>query len=152
MFLRAIVLGQIQLRTPGQNLSETTPCLYEIVVDPKSEPKLSELQCEPLMFLSGAFTKSQLRWHIGQKELYPLVYMLKKYSHVLHDSQKTVNLYTDHVALKNIIAPKSGNKNHSARLSRWALLIQEIRLRVMTVTSGDNALCDLLTRWGADVL
>ena len=54
------------------------------------------------------------------------------------------------VALKNIIKPLGeANKNYLASLTRWALMIQKLCLRVFTVTSEKNGLVDFLTRAGA---
>ena len=47
-------------------------------IDPLPEGQrkinLNDLQARPLMFMSGKFRGAQTRWHVSQRELYPIVH------------------------------------------------------------------------------
>ena len=63
---------------------------------------------------------------------------------------KRVNVYTDHRNLKPILeAGLNPNKIHLQRLNRWGMLIQNADLNIFHISSVENALADLFTRWGA---
>ena len=106
-----------------------------------------DLPVSPLLFLSGKFNGSQLKWHISQKEIYPIIFAFVKAKHLLMTSLRTINIFTDHRSLLHIFDPTvSKNKNHNERLLRWTLIIQQVRTRFFHISSDDNILCDLLSR------
>ena len=110
---------------------------------------LLDLKVHPVVFMSGAFTASQGKWHIGQKELYPIIRSFTRCNHLLNDPTKTLNIITDHSALRFILKPEIAKKRaHAERLQRWALILQRLRCRIFVVPSCENAFADLLTRWG----
>jgi len=119
------------------------------LTDETTKLEFDTMEPEPLMFFSGKFTKSQKKWHITQKEMYPIIYIFNRVDFLLKNPSKTVNIGTDHQALKYILNPKlTKNKNHSERLSRWALTIQSVRTRIFHVPAAQNKFADLLSRWG----
>ena len=110
---------------------------------------LLDLAVRPVLFMSGGFTSSQSKWHIGQKELYPIIKSFTRCQHLLLDPTKTLNIVTDHSALKYILRPeKAKRRAHAERLQRWSLILQRLRCRIFVVPSCENAFADLLTRWG----
>jgi len=122
-------------------------------VDPIPEDQkkinLADLKAKPLMFMSGKFRGSQTRWHISQRELYPIVHSFYRFDFLLLNSRKTVNIVTDHSALQYILDPTlAKNKTHAERLSRWALCIQQVRTRVFHNPGTQHQFADLLSRWG----
>ena len=86
---------------------------------------LATLIPKPLVFLSGKFNKTQIKWHISQKELYPIVYAHNRLSWLLLGHPGPIYVYTDHANLRNILHPhKTAKTQHLERLRRWALLFQ----------------------------
>ena len=68
---------------------------------------------------------------------------------MLVDPNNEVSIFTDHAALKYILKPESAkNKNYSERLTRWALTIQQVNSKVFNISSTQNAMADILTRFG----
>ena len=123
-------------------------CMAETEDLMKQDVKL--LRPKPMMFLSGKFSKTQQRWHISQKEIYPIIYSFKRIPFLVMGHPKRVNVYTDHRNLKPILeAGLNPNKIHLQRLNRWGMLIQNADLNIFHISSEENALADLFTRWGA---
>ena len=74
----------------------------------------------PIQFISKAFKREQLRCDTPEKEEYAIFYALKKLEHLLRDVKFT--LRTDHKNLTFL------NKEHSGKVQRWKLAIQEYDL------------------------
>ena len=110
---------------------------------------LTNLEAQPLMFMSGKFKKNQTRWHISQRELYPIIHAFHRFAFLLMNPSKTINIVTDHAALRYILDPSiAKNKSHAERLTRWALTIQQVRTRIFHNPGKDHQFADLLSRWG----
>ena len=119
-----------------------------LINDDVQEIDLKNIAIEPVMFMSGKFNTSQSRWHISQKELYPIIKTLLRNKYMLLGN-KTVNVFTDHHALKYLIDPtKKKNANHRTRLLRWVVLVQQYRTRAFFVKGKDNRMADILSRRG----
>ena len=102
----------------------------------------------PLMYMSGKFTATETRWHICQKELFPLISLFKKHNFLVTGHPRPVRVYTDHKNLVPILRPKwTGKVNHLDRLRRWALLLQGADLLITHVKGEDNTFADMLSRW-----
>ena len=115
----------------------------------ESVDNFDELDFSPLFFLSEKFSKQQLKWHIGQKKLFPVIYSFHRFRHLLVDPGKDINIFTDHASLRYILRPNEmKNRNYSERLTRWALTIQQVRCKIFNLSSTKNAMADLMTRWG----
>ena len=107
-----------------------------------------ELPVKPLMFLSGKFKKSEINWHVSQKELYPIIYAFKRVSWLLTGHPGFIAVYTDHKNLKHLLMPETeANMCHLERLRRWALQMQQAEVWVTHIKGTDNFFADLLTRW-----
>eukprot|EP00924_Labyrinthula_sp_SR-Ha-C_P009982 snap_masked-scaffold_21-processed-gene-5.42-mRNA-1 protein AED:0.45 eAED:0.45 QI:0/-1/0/1/-1/1/1/0/1856 len=106
---------------------------------------------KPLMFLSGTFTASELRWHIASKELYPIIYAFERVGFLLRTHPGGLFVYTDHRALLSILRVKENEKRiYWDRLYRWAIRLQSVDLTVFHIPSRDNFVSDLLTRWAVE--
>eukprot|EP00924_Labyrinthula_sp_SR-Ha-C_P013161 maker-scaffold_12-snap-gene-11.22-mRNA-1 protein AED:0.27 eAED:0.30 QI:0/0/0/1/0.5/0.2/5/0/868 len=88
------------------------------------------LKPRPLIFLSGEFTPSETRWHISSKELCPLIYSFQRIGFLLRTHIGGIYVYTDHKALISVV--------------RSADLV------IFHISSRDNFVSDLLTRWATD--
>ena len=101
---------------------------------------------QPLVFLSGRFSGSQLNWPIIDKECFAIVAAFKKVPYLL---QKTV-VHTDHKNLTYILSPQEINPNiplHNAkRVYRWALELNCFDYRIEHIKGEHNILADLLSR------
>lgn len=110
---------------------------------------LMKLKVKPLFFLSGSFKKTQLKWHIGQKEIYPIIYALKRFDDFLVPPNKNLVIFNDHASLKFVLNPsRVKNLNHLNRLNRCGITIQRVITRVISISSKEKVFADLLTRWG----
>jgi hypothetical protein len=104
---------------------------------------------EPLCFLSGNFTGSQLRWSTVEKEAYPIITALDKLDHFLK-REEGFELFTDHRNLTYILNPERDlNKINSDRLHRWASQLMSFRYVIHHITGELNHWPDLLSRWGS---
>eukprot|EP00924_Labyrinthula_sp_SR-Ha-C_P014664 maker-scaffold_74-snap-gene-0.21-mRNA-1 protein AED:0.29 eAED:0.30 QI:0/0/0/1/1/1/2/0/505 len=107
------------------------------------------LQPKPMMFLSGSFSVSETRWHIASKELYPIVYAFERIGFLLRTHSGGIYVYTDHRSLLSVIKTKENEKRiYWDRLYRWAIRLQSVDMTVFHISSRDNFVSDLLTRWG----
>ena len=98
-------------------------------------------------FLSKALAKSQLRWHVSEKELYAVVYALQKWRHLL--IQRKFTLYTDHRNLKCLFELRDAYAN--GRLVRWAVILSEFHFECVFISGTANVPADFLSRSGAYV-
>ena len=71
-----------------------------------SEKDLPSKIHEPLAFLSGSFTGSELNWGMIEKEAFPIIEALDKLRHFLLNDDGFV-LFTDHRNLIFIFDPTS---------------------------------------------
>eukprot|EP00924_Labyrinthula_sp_SR-Ha-C_P015635 snap_masked-scaffold_4-processed-gene-5.41-mRNA-1 protein AED:1.00 eAED:1.00 QI:0/-1/0/0/-1/1/1/0/251 len=107
------------------------------------------LKPRPIMFLFGSFSSSELRWHILSKELYPIIYAFERIGFVLRTHSGGIYIYTDHRALLSIVRIKQNERRiYWDRLYRWILRLQSVDLTIFHISSIDNFVSDLLTRWG----
>jgi len=104
---------------------------------------------EPLCFLSGNFTGSQLRWATVEKEAFPIIHALDKLDHFLK-REDGFELFTDHRNLTYILNPdRDLNKINSDRLHRWTSQLMCFRFVIHHITGELNYWPDLLSRWGS---
>ena len=106
---------------------------------------------EPLACMSGTFKNSQERWHIKEKEAYPILVAAQKLRHMLRRS-KGFYLFTDHRNLVYLFDPKSRKnlmKSADDRVSRWTFILMGYNYQVEHIPGEDNVVADLLSRWGA---
>eukprot|EP00924_Labyrinthula_sp_SR-Ha-C_P007173 maker-scaffold_8-snap-gene-11.35-mRNA-1 protein AED:0.19 eAED:0.23 QI:0/0/0/1/0/0/3/0/702 len=106
------------------------------------------LKPRPIMFLSGSFSSSELRWHISSKELYTIIYVFERIGFILRTHSGGIYIYTDHRALLSVVRIKQKERRiYWDRLYRWILRLQSVDLTIFHISSRDNFVSDLLTRW-----
>ena len=93
----------------------------------------------PVEFISKAFTPVQLRWSIPEKEAYAIFYAVRRWDHLLRDIYFV--LRTDH---KNLVY--LNEKDASAKIKRWKLLIQEYNFDIEHIAGTLNIIADAFSR------
>ncbi|KAJ3656460.1 hypothetical protein Zmor_015536 [Zophobas morio] len=91
-------------------------------------------------YASAKLNQTQRRYHVNEQECLAIVWAVRKYRAYLEDREFT--LRTDNKALLWLNSAKDIN----AKLTRWALLLQEFKFRVEHCPGKDNQLPDLLSR------
>ena len=115
-----------------------------------SSPDFQSLPIKPLVFLSGAFTASALKWHISQKELFPILEAFRRFDFLLLTHPTPIVVFTDHKNLVHILRPEwVPNKSASQRLARWATQLQSADILAIHIPGKYNVIADLLSRWGS---
>ena len=110
---------------------------------------LQEIRPTPLCFISGKFSPTECRWHVSQKEIFPVIQAFKKLRFLLMGHLDKIYCYTDHANLVSLLRPTWGNKPGQVdRLRRWSLLLQDAAIAMIHVPGKHNVLADCLTRWG----
>ena len=107
------------------------------------------MNIRPMMFLSGEFTNAAVKWHISQKELFPILEAFRRFDFLLLTHPSSIIVFTDHKNLIHILRPDwVPNKSTSQRLGRWASAIQQADFIAVHIPGKQNVLADLLSRWG----
>jgi hypothetical protein len=115
----------------------------------ESAKPVEERSHQPICFLSGNFTGSQIRWATVEKEAFPIIHALDKLDHFLK-REEGFELFTDHRNLTYILNPSRDlNKINSDRLHRWASQLMSFRYIIHHITGEKNHWPDLLSRWGS---
>ena len=96
----------------------------------------------PVAYMSRKFNRHQQRNSTVEKETLALVMALQHFDIYLSAARYPVLVLTDHNPL--VFLSKMRNKN--ARLTRWALLLQEYDLEIKHVRGKDNVVADALSR------
>eukprot|EP00924_Labyrinthula_sp_SR-Ha-C_P010310 augustus_masked-scaffold_23-processed-gene-2.61-mRNA-1 protein AED:1.00 eAED:1.00 QI:0/0/0/0/1/1/5/0/1049 len=97
----------------------------------------------------GEFVGSSIHWSMTDKEIYPIIELMKRYRFILYGHQTPIELYTDHKNLIYLMTPKKDMKAAAfGRVQRWILTIQELVTVLHHLPGETNVLADLLTRWG----
>eukprot|EP00924_Labyrinthula_sp_SR-Ha-C_P002464 augustus_masked-scaffold_16-processed-gene-5.2-mRNA-1 protein AED:1.00 eAED:1.00 QI:0/0/0/0/1/1/3/0/927 len=103
----------------------------------------------PKCFGSGEFVGSSIHWSMTDKELYPIIKLMKRYRFILFSQLLPINLYTDHKNLTYLMTPKKDMKTATfGRVQRWILTMQEFDVIIHHLSGERNVLADLLIRWG----
>lgn len=97
----------------------------------------------PISFASRALSKAERRYHITDLEALALVFALKKFHFFVYGLKTVVR--TDHQPLTCLFK----RTNVSARVLRWALEIQQYRLKIEYVAGKANVVADALSRSAA---
>ena len=109
-----------------------------------------DLKIKPMLFLSGEFKGSETRWHISQKELYPILQAFERFGFLLLTHEFPIQIFTDHKNLIHILRPEwEPAKSGAHRLARWATKIQSADTNTVHIPGKKNVLADLLSRWGS---
>jgi hypothetical protein len=97
---------------------------------------------KPIAFASSKLNSTQRAWATIEREAYAVVYALKKFRYYIFGVEIVV--FSDHNPLTylNDCAPKS------AKLTRWALALQEFNLTFRFKAGRNNVAADCLSRLG----
>jgi hypothetical protein len=97
-----------------------------------------------ISYASARLNDAQRRYHINEQECLAVVFAVKRYRPYLED--KPFLLQTDNKCLLWL----NGAKDSNAKLTRWALLLQEFNFRVEHCLGKNNELPDVLSRQPED--
>jgi hypothetical protein len=103
-----------------------------------------EGQRKIISYASARLNDAQRRYHINEQECLAVVFAVKRYRPYLED--KPFLLRTDNKCLLWL----NGAKDSNAKLTRWALLLQEFNFRVEHCPGKNNELPDVLSRQPED--
>ena len=84
---------------------------------PQTRPRTEELAL--VVYFSGNFDKTQVKWNITEEEVYAIYKSVKKFAFYITGAKTTV--FSDHKPLKNFF---EGGMNIT-KLDRWSLELQE---------------------------
>jgi hypothetical protein len=103
---------------------------------------------KPLSMLSGSFKGSSKKWHIREKEAYPIMVALDKMRDLLKNPDGFA-LFTDHKNLVWVLDPEGRQvvKHADDRLSRWSLQLMTFKFSVEHIAGESNVVADMLSRW-----
>lgn len=96
-------------------------------------------QLFPIIFVSKTFTAAQSRWTTTDKEMFAVVYSIRKLHHFLANRRFVVR--SDHRSLSFDTKPSA-----SAKVERWKLSLQEYDFQVEHISGAENVLADTLSR------
>jgi hypothetical protein len=107
-----------------------------------------EQRHSPLLMLSGSFTGSSKRWHIREKEAYPIMVAIDKARDLLKNPDG-FSLFSDHKNLVWLLDTERRQivKHADDRLSRWALKLSGFRFSIEHISGDQNVVADMLSRW-----
>ena len=94
----------------------------------------------PIAFESKKLDSAQRNYSVQEKELFAIIYALKKWRHYLYGSKFTV--LTDHKSLQYFLS----QKNFEGRKARWAELMQDFDFEIRYRKGALNSVADALSR------
>ena len=122
--------------------------IMQVPFDNLNLDDIRSMQPDPLIFLSGKFTQTQINWHISQKELYPIIYSFKRLQWLVLGHLTKIYIFTDHKNLIPLIKPQLATRpTYLERLRRWGLQLQNADIVATHISESDNFFADLLSRW-----
>lgn len=94
----------------------------------------------PVAYASLKLTATQCAWSVIEREAFAIVWALRRFRNVIFGAHITI--YTDHNPLSYLTesAPKS------AKLTRWALALQDYEFTIKYVRGTNNIVADSLSR------
>ena len=98
-------------------------------------------------YCSKKFSKSELNWHIIEKEGFAVVFGVEHYRHFLIGSEFTIKCDNRVVTY---IMEKRELKNK--KLLNWALILSEFDFNIIHIASKFNAISDYLSRMHASIV
>ena len=94
----------------------------------------------PVVYFSGNFDKTQVKWNITEKEAYAIYKSVKRFAFYITGAKTTV--FSDHKPLKNFF---EGGMN-IAKLDRWSLELQEFDISLEFIQEKLNKIADIISR------
>lgn len=95
---------------------------------------------KPIAFFSRKFNKAEINYIVEEQECLAIVEAVKKFRYYLFGRHFAVR--TDHRALLWI----QSSRNHSPRINRWVLVLQEYDFSIEHVAGDLNVVADTLSR------
>ena len=94
----------------------------------------------PLSYVSKSLSKAQRNYSATKKEALALIFALEQFRHIILLFE--IHVYTDHKPLMGALYKPTKD----ACLQRWALLVQEYKIKLHWITGSTNLFADLLSR------
>ena len=111
-----------------------------VLVQDLVDPEDGQTKPFAVSYASRRFSEREMRWCIGEQELYAVRYALEKFQPIiaLHPD---VTVFTDHANLLHVWSLTS------AKITRWRLAIQQyMPFKIVHVAGKDNPCADALSR------
>ena len=99
----------------------------------------------PIEFGSKTFDDNQIRWTPAERELFAVIWAVKRWHHYLACAHFEV--WTDHKNLINLFA--LSGKNVNSRVWRWATYLSDYDFTASYLPGRKNIIADFLSRNGA---
>lgn len=101
----------------------------------------------PVLMFSHKFQDAETRYSVAEKELYAIVYAIKRYPHFLH-AKEPVKVYTDHRNLSRFLH----TTKLTSRLGRWYddMRRSGIDFQIQYRPGMENTVADALSRYQKD--
>ena len=96
----------------------------------------------PVAYASSKLTTTQRAWSTIEREVYAVIWALKRFEDLLF--QSSITLFCDHNPLRYVVDCAS----NSAKLTRWSLALQEYDLTFNYPKGKLNVVEDRLSRVG----
>ena len=94
-----------------------------------------------VLYISKKFSKQQLNWSVSEKELFSLVYVIRKYGYLFHGSKHPITFVCDHKPLANW-----ERWNLTPKLARWMDTLNSVQWKFEYVQGKENTIADALSR------
>lgn len=98
----------------------------------------------PLGFFSKKLSLTEQRYTVTELELMAIVMTMRHFRHWLHACPHTIQVYSDHSALKNLLTMEL-----NPRTARWIGDLGEFRLVIHHIPGRENRAADALSRAGS---
>ena len=102
----------------------------------------------PVCYFSATLTETQRRWSTIEQELYAIIYCMTRKSYATLLKWKPFVVETDHRNLVWLDKAAADNR----KLTRWRMIMMEYNFTVRHIPGETNAMADLLSRWGHDLI
>jgi hypothetical protein len=107
---------------------------------------------QPLAFISGNFTGSQLNWPTVEQEAFAIKETVLRSAQFLQNTRPFV-AHTDHRNLRFMFTPEpvaaEGRKQAAEQLERWAVTLRAFHFLIRHIPGELNVCADMLSRWAA---
>lgn len=134
--IKKVVLAYPQTDKPYKLYTDASQYSFGAVLMQDDERGIQR----PVHLVSRQFNDAQKRYSVIEKEGYALVFALKYFKPYLTGAECTI--VTDHKPLKSLF--KGTIK--SARVERWALLVNSCPFEISYIKGADNVFADLMSR------
>lgn len=109
--------------------------------------QLCQGKYRPVLMYSHKFKDAELRYSVAEKELYAIVYALKRYPYFLH-AKEPLRIYSDHRNLARFMH----STKLTSRLGRWYddIVASGIDFQIQYRPGMENTVADALSRYGLE--